>query len=369
VNRGAEVVLEEVAKRVAANPAFAVAVFGSGPAHSCLPYRYRKLKGLRREWFENFPRVPYARDHYMWEELAYAPSLYLNYRPADYDVTVTCGYPYTNWILRRGRKGGHAPAHVFITQNGDWMVRAKNWEYKHFACDGLVCTNPEYYARHRNAYPSALIPNGVDTAKFFPAGWDGQTCLPVSSIKQEFNLAPGSRLILLVSALIPSKRVPDGIRAAAAAAVPDAHLVVAGDGEQRGEVDAVGRQLLAHRYHRITLPRERMPDLYRAADVLLHLSQDEPFGNIYIEALATGLPVVAHETPVTRWILGDQAHLLDTTDLSAVTAALKDAIATNSPDRAGARRTLAESRFSWGTVARQYCDFFRHVYRLATTPH
>src|SRR4051794_36259576 len=87
VNRGAEVVLEEVANRAAANPAFAVTVFGSGPARPGQPYRYRKLKGFRREWFEKFPRVPYARDHYMWEELAHAPSLYFNYRPADFDVS------------------------------------------------------------------------------------------------------------------------------------------------------------------------------------------------------------------------------------------------------------------------------------------
>jgi glycosyltransferase involved in cell wall biosynthesis len=367
VNRGAEVVLEEVAQRAAAEARFAVTVFGSGPARPGQPYRYRKLKGLRREWFEKFPRVPYARDHYMWEELAHAPSLYSNYRPADYDVTVTCGYPYSNWILRRGRKGGHTPAHIFITQNGDWMVRAKNWEYKHFACDGLVCTNPEYYARHRDTYPCALIPNGVDTRQFFPAGCHGQTCLPVSSIKHELNLPPGSHIVLIVSALIPSKRVLDGIRAAAPLA--DAHLVIAGNGEQREGVDALGRHLLGDRYHRLTLPRERMPDLYRAADVLLHMSQDEPFGNIYIEALATGLPIVAHETPVTRWILEDQGHLVDTGDPAKVTAALRRAIDQNTPDQTSARRALAESRFSWETIARQYCDFFHHVHRIAGTPH
>src|SRR5437667_5774 len=83
----------------------------------------------------------------------------------------------------------------------------------------------------------------------------------------------------------------------AARNVADAHLIVAGDGEQRAQVDALGRQLLGNRFHRLTLARENMPDLYRAADALLHMSQDEPFGNIYVEALATGLPIVAHQTP------------------------------------------------------------------------
>lgn len=359
VNRGAEVVLEEVAARAAVRPGFEVTVFGSGAEQAGRPYRYRKLKGLRREWFEKFPRVPYARDHYMWEELAYAPSLYCNFRPADYDVTVTCGYPYTNWILRRGRKGARrTPAHVFITQNGDWMVRARNWEYKHFGCDGLVCTNPEYYERHKDAYPCALIPNGVDTARFSPVG---------SSLRGELGLPVGAPVVLIVSALIPSKRVVEGVRATAA--LPSVHLVVAGDGEQRAEVDSVGRELLADRYRRLTLPRERMPELYRAADVLLHMSQDEPFGNIYIEALATGLPVVAHETAVTRWILEDQAYLVDTGDVGAVTAALARAVGGKSPERTAVRRALAESRFSWQSVAGQYCDFFARIHHHVTAPH
>src|SRR5207248_1686142 len=109
--------------------------------------------------------------------------------------------------------------------------------------------------------------------------------------------------------------------------------------------------LLGNRFHRLTLARERMPELYRAVDALLHMSRDEPFGNIYIEALATGLPMVAHRTAVTQWILEDQATLIDTSDLSAVGEALKGAIVARSPQQTASRRTLAESRFSWDAVA------------------
>jgi glycosyltransferase involved in cell wall biosynthesis len=394
VNRGAEVVLEEVAARAAADPNFDVTVFGSGPSRPNQPYRYRRLRGIRRDWFEKFPKLPYVRDHYMWEELTHAPSLYSKFRPRDYDVTVTCGYPYSNMLLRRGRKGGHRPAHVFITQNGDWMVQAKNAEYKHFGCDGLVCTNPEYYERHKNTYPAALIPNGVDTTKFFPRN-TGNLPVPTDrnasgvgsrqsedskhgqdargtdadeikgtgafiSPREQFHLPEKAPIILIVSALIPSKKVLDGIRAAAN--LPDAYLIIAGDGEQRHEVETLANQLLKNRHTRLTVPREKMPDLYRAADVLLHMSQDEPFGNIYIEALATGLPIVAHQTPVTQWILEDQAQLIDTSDLPAVTRALQTAIAQGSTDQVAARRNLAQNRFSWPAVTRQYCDFFQQVF-------
>ena len=391
VNRGAEVVLEEVATHAAANPNFDVTLFGSGPARPNQPYHYRKLHGLPRECFEKFPKLPYVRDHYMWEELAHAPSLYFNHRPRDYDITVTCGYPYSNMLLRRGRKyhpfdklRAGRPKHIFITQNGDWMVQAKNAEYKHFGCDGLVCTNPEYYNRHKNNYPCALIPNGVDTRRFHPrntgilpvqadrnnqdlsfleseSNQHGQDARDTTTlIREQFNLPRNTPIILIVSALIPSKKVPDAIRAVAN--LPDAHLVIAGDGEQRSEVDSLANTLLKNRFTSLTLPREKMPDLYRSADVLLHMSQDEPFGNIYIEALATGLPIVAHQTPATQWILEDQANLIDTSDLQAVTRALQAALTQNTPAQTIARRALAEKRFSWPAVARQYCDFFQHVF-------
>ena len=46
-----------------------------------------------------------------------------------------------------------------------------------------------------------------------------------------------------------------------------------------------------------------------------------PFGNVYIEGLACGKPVVGHETQSTRWILGEHGTLVDATDLAATTPA------------------------------------------------
>jgi glycosyltransferase involved in cell wall biosynthesis len=243
------------------------------------------------------------------------------------------------------------PRHVFITQNGDWMVQARNAEFKHFSCDGLVCTNPEYFDRHKDRYPSALIPNGVDTARFHPGEGD----------RARFGLPPAPvPIVLIVSALIPSKRVLEGIRSAAA--VDGVFVVVAGDGEQRQAVDALGRELLGDRFKRVVLGRAEMPELYRCANVLLHMSQDEPFGNIYIEALASGLSVIAHESTVTRWIVEAHGRLVDTSDSGAVTGQLRDTLGAAAMDRKIARHDYAKRRFSWETITEQYCQFFHTVY-------
>ena len=348
VVRGAEVALEELARHLACIPGFEVSVIGSGPPRLFEPYQYNRVRCVRREWVGRFPSVPYLRDHYSYEELSFVPGLYLAYKPQNYDVTVTCGYPYTSWMLRRGRRS-HGPRHVYVTQNGDWMCHANNWEYRHFACDGLVCTNPDYYARAVGRWPSALIPNGVNPTVFEPGVAD----------RAEFGLPAYGAVVLMVSALIPSKRVLDGIRAVSK--LPDVHLVIAGTGELRDEVTALGRQLLPDRFLLLNVPRNRMPALYRCADLFLHMSQDEPSANAYIEALASGLAIVTHDRHVTRWTLEDTAVYVDTSSIDDVVRGIHEAVRRRTPADVARRRDMVHRRFSWSQIAHEYGEFFRKV--------
>jgi glycosyltransferase involved in cell wall biosynthesis len=145
------------------------------------------------------------------------------------------------------------------------------------------------------------------------------------------------------------------------AQLPNVFLVIAGAGEQRKAVQETGDRLLPGRFQLMTLPRSRMPELYRAADVFLHMSQDEPSANAYIEALASGLPIVTHDRYVTRWTLEDQALLVNTSDESAVVAAVAKALQMKSPTAVSARRKIVEERFAWSTIAEQYCKFFESI--------
>ena len=68
---------------------------------------------------------------------------------------------------------------------------------------------------------------------------------------------------------------------------------------------AEGTGLLGERVRFLPdLPREDMPDLYRAADVFVLPSLHEMFGIVLLEALATGLPVVCNDTAEFRTIVG-----------------------------------------------------------------
>lgn len=341
-DRGAEVALLAVARELA-NGGDAVTVAGSGPPRAGAPYQYRQLSAVPRQRFEAFPRIPVLRSDTAWEDATFSAWLLAWYRPQEYDAVVTCSFPFTHWALRK-RSNGRTPKQIFVTQNGDWPAYANSAEYRTFRCDGLVCTNPDFAERNRERWRVALIPNGIPPGVFQPLTGD----------RERFGLPPERPVVLMVSALIESKRVIEGIRAVSR--LEGVHLAVAGDGELRERVREEAATHLPGRFSNLTVKAEDMPALYNSADVFLHMSLLESFGNVFVEAAACGLPVVAHDTPRLRWIVGDGQPLCDTTDPDALVGALKRALAagkTNSP--------VDLSEFHWPRIAQRYRSFLQDV--------
>lgn len=345
-DRGAEVAFIAVARELAKAGDF-VTLIGAGEARAGEPYRFVHAACVRRVNFESFPRLPVFRNEFAYEDLSFVPGLLMNYQPSDYDVTVTCSYPFTNWALRRPRFRQRRPPHVFVTQNGDYPVYANKSEYKYFGCEGLVCTNPDFFERNKTRYPSRMIPNGVDLERFASR----------ESRRAEFGLPEGRLLVLMVSAFTESKRVLIGIEAVSK--IHDAHLVVAGDGPLRLAADALAAKLLGGRFTRLSLSPDRMPALYQSADVFLHLSKEESFGNVYVEAMASGLPIVAHDSPRSRWIMGDGEYLLDTSDAAAI--AQQILLARETTDLQRSDRVARAGLFSWSRLGYQYREFLQEV--------
>lgn len=351
VNRGAERAFISVAEQLALL-GDAVTLIGSGTSHDDSLYRFLHSGSVKREYFEKFPFLPALRDETSYEELTFVPGLLRKFRPTEYDITVACSYPYTNWILRRPSLGGFRPRHIFVTQNGDWPAFAsrsagRKSEYRFFGCDGLVCINPDFFDRNKNFWNCRLIPNGVDCDRF-KAG---------ETHREELGIPSDRFIVLMVSALIPSKRIEIGLEAVSR--IPDAHLVVAGDGPLRNSIAAAASELLPGRFTRLTAPSKEMPMLYQSADVFLHCTQNKSFGNVFTEAMACGLPIVAHDTPRTHWIVGDEECLVDTNDVAAV---IKGIERSRNLKISGSEKRIERAKdFSWSRIAEKYRKFFEEV--------
>jgi glycosyltransferase involved in cell wall biosynthesis len=350
-DRGAEIAFIAVAKELA-KTGDAVTLIGSGEAREATPYRFLRAASVRRENFESYPSLPVLRNEYCYEELTFVPQLLYHYRPGEYDITVTCSYPFSNWMLRRPLFRGTRPPHVFVTHNGDWAPRAsqsgtRQSEFRLFDCDGLVCINPDFFERNKNRWNCRLIPNGVDCDRFRPG----------TAQRQVFDLPEDRLIVLMVSALIANKRVEFGIEAVSQ--IAGAHLVVAGDGPMRKVVDEVAAQLLPGRFTRLSVAPERMPMLYQAADVFLQCSKDEPFPLVFLEALACGLPVVAHDMPRVRWFVGDDEFFVDMDDAAAVARTIQRAH--DSAPALRQKRVSKAAAFSWAKIAGMYRHFFQEI--------
>lgn len=345
INRGAEISFISIARELA-KTGNDVTLIGSGQPREGEPYRFLHAPSISRNHFATLPSAPALRADSAYEDLTFVPGLLWRYRPAQYDVTLTSDFPWPNWALRRPSWRGLRPSHVFVTQNGDWAPHARNREHRFFGCDGLVCTNPDFYQRNASRWRSALIPNGVDTERFRPG----------PAVRDEFGLPADKAIVLMVSALISSKRVEMGI--AAVSKIPDAHLVVAGDGPLRKAIEDQAAALLPGRFTRLSVSPDRMPSLYRSADVFLHLSKDEAFGNVFIEALACGRPVVAPDITRYRWIVGNDEFLVDSEDADTVAGGIRQALSDAPRPEQRAAKVQA---FSWTNIASKYQKFLTEV--------
>ena len=346
VQRGAEVAFEAIAHEIGLLGKDQVTMLGSGDPIPGRSYGYRRFPAIRRERFERFPKVPPFRSEYVFEEFSWLLGAARHMR-GDADVTVTCSYPFVNWALTRSVYK-RRPPHVFVTQNGDWPSYSDASEYALFRCDGLVCTNPLYFDRNRARTMSALIPNGVHTDRFLGASPD----------RKRWDLPEDRQIVLVVSALVDDKRVLEAVRSIST--IPDIMLVVAGDGPLRSRFDELAHHLMPDRVRRLSLQSADMPVLYKSADVLLHPTTWESFGNVYVEAMISGLPVVAHDYEVTRWIFGNSTELIDATDESMMANAVARALERGKSDAADLVSEAAV-RFSWTAIARQYREFLSEV--------
>jgi glycosyltransferase involved in cell wall biosynthesis len=231
----------------------------------------------------------------------------------------TC-WPFSRWSLRRSN------AIVAISEH----VRAV-----------AVARAPFIAPRIR------IVPNGVDTTRFAPGD----------------PSKPSAFTFAIVARLDPRKGIDRLLHALAQ--VPDARLEIVGDGEARvrlarlaGEIGVSGRTTF-HGY----LPDPR-PVLHRA-HAAVAASRKEGLGIAFLEAMATGLPLVAVPTGgLVEIVRPGETGLLAATDSEMALAAAMRAMAAE-PERARlmgiAARSDVEERFSLDAMRRAYAEVYARV--------
>lgn len=182
------------------------------------------------------------------------------------------------------------------------------------------------------------IPNGVDVEKFKASGG-----------RIDFGLQ--KPIVLSVGALSWYKHHEKLI--SAMSKVSSGSLLIVGSGEKKDELERMGRKLLGNRFKIMGFSYEDMPRVYRSCDLFSLPSWDrEAFGIAYLEALSSGLGVVAPNDAARREIIGSGGLFTNVNDPADYAKTIEKALDT---DWSIKSRAQAE-KFSWDKVAGKYED-------------
>lgn len=200
----------------------------------------------------------------------------------------------------------------------------------------------------------AVVSNGVDLALFHP---------PEPAVRR-----PSKRIrCLAVARLIERKGLGDLIRAMAQLERDRFELEVVGGGSDARVLHDLATQLGVAQDVRFLgpLPRAEVAERYRAADLFTLPSSAEAFGNVFAEALASGLPIVGSSTGGIPDLVehGENGLLVPPGDVKALAGAIR--YLADDPElraeMAIRNRAKADATLQWSQVTRRYLSIYEAI--------
>jgi glycosyltransferase involved in cell wall biosynthesis len=220
-------------------------------------------------------------------------------------------------------------------------------EYHNCADVNVTVSGPMQEELARRGVPGVkLWPPAVDARLFHPAARSAEMRARLSDGR------PDRKLLLTVSRLAPEKNV--AFLADVLHQVPDACLAVVGDGPHRAELERRFAGLNAH--FAGYLKGSRLAAAYASADAFVYASETETMGNVVLEAMACGCPVVAPRAGgIPALVEHGKTGLLYEPRCLPEAVGHTRLVLTDGPTRAGlvaAARERAEA-WSWSNAAEQ----------------
>jgi len=221
----------------------------------------------------------------------------------------------------------------------------------------------EDYLRNSVGVPGhriSQIYNGVDTVRFHPRA-HGRPSLPAMPFaSDDWIIGTVGRLqavkdhATLLHAFARVRRSPQGARL---------RLALVGGGPLRDELEALARQLGV--YDDVWFGGERadIADLLRCFDAFVLSSRAEGISNTVLEAMATGLPVIATRVGGNAELVEDgvTGTLVETGDASGLAAAVLATIGERARTQGRAGRQRAEQRFSLEAMVNNYESLYESM--------
>ncbi len=196
-----------------------------------------------------------------------------------------------------------------------------------------------------------VIPNGVELERFRPA----QTTTEPQMLRllTVGRLSVTKRVEILIDAVEILHR--DGC---------EVHFTIVGGGQMQEKLKQIVSQKNLDNIIDITgrIDSEDMPQVYRKNDILISASCTEGMSNAMLEAMASGLPIIATRCEGTEELISDNGLVVEYANAEEIAKAVKK-LADDRQLREQmslAARTQAE-KFTWGRVAEKYLALYESI--------
>lgn len=197
--------------------------------------------------------------------------------------------------------------------------------------------------------PIAIVRNGIDTVRFAPPSEEERL-----QARAQLGLGADELVFVCVGRLAAGKGQDELIMVMPE--LPSGVLLLAGDGEERSELEELARRCGVEDRVVFLGDRDDVATVLAAADMFLLASVSEGLPLSVLEAMACRLPVVAYDLPGLHSLIasGRDGLLVPLRDRSSLAAAVRD-LAENGDKRAAmgrAGRTVVVDRFDSEMMAR-----------------
>lgn len=230
------------------------------------------------------------------------------------------------------------------------------------ACDHLIGNTPGVLAYLKGAGWPVERMHLISNFGEIPEASDPDA---VTALRESLKLPDASPVLLTLGRLHVNKAQDTLIRALAE--IPNAVLLIGGEGHLRADLEALARSSGVVDRVRFLGWRRDTAALFGLADLCVFPSREEPLGNVVLEAWAYGLPIVAAASEGPTWLIesGENGLLFPIDDVAACASAVNQLLADPALQQkcVQAGRLKWQAGFSQEAILKEYERFFASVGR------